>query len=128
MRSELFGAFLLFLMWDFLDFSLLYSTLFHLPPLRFHCVGETQVRYDYGIGWETCSARKLSNDEIIAPLYWRTKAFLRKWRCGSNSERKLSTIFDFVDFFLFGPHFYLRSEHSERKRKYVLHCQMACSK
>jgi hypothetical protein len=90
MRSELFGAFLLFLMGDFLDFSLLYSTLFHLLPLRFHCVGGTQDRCDYGIGWQTCSARKLSNCEIIpAPLYWRTEAFLRKWRCGSNLERKL---------------------------------------
>jgi hypothetical protein len=86
MRSEFFGAFLLFLMEDFLDFSLL----FHLPPLRFHCVGGTQVRCNYGIGWQTCSARKLSNGEIIpAPLYWRTEAFLRKWRCGSNSEHKL---------------------------------------
>jgi hypothetical protein len=85
MRSELFGAFLLFLMGDFLDFSLLYSTLFHLPPLRIHCVGGTQDRCDYGIGWQTCSARKLSNGEIIpGPLYWRTEAFLRKWRCGSN--------------------------------------------
>jgi hypothetical protein len=81
MRSELFGAFLLFLMGDFSDFSLL-STLFHLPPLRFHCVGGTQVRWDYGICWQTCSARKLSNGEIIVPLYWRTEAFLRKWRCG----------------------------------------------
>jgi hypothetical protein len=99
MRSELFGAFLLFLMGDFLDFSLLYSTLFHLPSLRFHCIGGTQVRCDYGIGWQTSSARKLSKGEIIAPLYWRTEAFLRKWRCGSNSERKLSSIFDFADFF-----------------------------
>jgi hypothetical protein len=54
MRSELFGAFLLFLMGDFLDFSQLYSTLFHLQPFRFHCVGGT---------------RKISNSEIIhAPL------------------------------------------------------------
>jgi hypothetical protein len=90
MRSELFGAFLLFLMGDFLDFSLLYSTLFHLPALRFHCVGGTQDRCDYSIGWQTCFARKLSNGEIIpAPLYWRSEAFLRKWRCGSNSEHKL---------------------------------------
>ncbi len=35
-----------------------------------------------------------------APLYWRTEAFLRKWRCGSNSERKLWTRFDLADFFL----------------------------
>ncbi len=37
---------------------------------------------------------------IPAPLYWRTEVFLRKWRCGSNSERKLWTIFDLADFFL----------------------------
>ncbi len=50
----------------------------------------------------TCSARKLSNSEIIpAPLYWRTEALLCKWRCGSNSERKLWTRFEFADFFLF---------------------------
>jgi hypothetical protein len=60
MRTELFSAFLLFLMGDFLDFSLQNSTLFHL-------FGEI----------------------IPAQLYWRTEALLRKWRCGSNSERKL---------------------------------------
>ncbi len=49
----------------------------------------------------TCSARKLKYGRIIpAPLYWRTEAFLRKWRCGSNSERKLWTRFDLTDFFL----------------------------
>ncbi len=48
-----------------------------------------------------CSARKLSNGEIIpAPLYWRTEALLRKRRCGSNSERKLWSWIEFVDFFL----------------------------
>jgi hypothetical protein len=37
-----------------------------------------------------CSARKLNHGGIIpAPLYWRTEAFLRKWRCGSNTQRKL---------------------------------------
>jgi hypothetical protein len=78
-------------MGDFLNFSLLYSTLFHLPPLRFHStVGGTQDRCDYGVGWQTCSARKLSNGEIIpAPLYWRTEAFLRKWRCGAKLQDKL---------------------------------------
>ncbi len=37
---------------NFLDFSVLYSTLLHLPPLRFHCVGRccdrTQDSFDYG--------------------------------------------------------------------------------
>jgi hypothetical protein len=28
-----------FLKWDFIIFAILYSTLLHLPPLRFHCVG-----------------------------------------------------------------------------------------
>ncbi len=43
---------------DFLDFLIvLYSTLLHLPPLRFHCVGEcwdrTQDCCDFGIGIQT---------------------------------------------------------------------------
>jgi hypothetical protein len=37
-------------------FSLLYSTLLHLPPLRFHCVGgywdRTQDSCDFGIGFQ----------------------------------------------------------------------------
>jgi hypothetical protein len=61
----LFGAFLLFL-GDFLDFHYFIQDCF------------------------ACSARKLSKGEIIpAPFYWRTEALLRKWRCGSNLERKL---------------------------------------
>ncbi len=73
MRTELSGAFLLFF-W-----------IFH--NIIQHCF--------------TCSARKLSNGEIIpAPLYWSTEAFLRKWRCGSNSESKLWSWFEFADFFL----------------------------
>ncbi len=48
----------------------------------------------------TCSDRKLYCGEIIpVPLYWRTEAFLRKWRCRSNSPRKLWTRFEFADFF-----------------------------
>jgi hypothetical protein len=35
-------------------FSILYSTLLHLPPLRFHCIGGCWVRIkdccDFGIG------------------------------------------------------------------------------
>jgi hypothetical protein len=35
-------------------FAVLYSTLLHLPPLRFHCVGgcwdRTHDCYDFGIG------------------------------------------------------------------------------
>ena len=93
MRSELFGAFLLFLM-VFLDFSLLYSTLFHMLPLTFHCV-------DHGIS-SNHSAR--SDPHIILFLYlfmWiRRTCSARKWRCGSNSERKLWTRFEFADFFL----------------------------
>ncbi len=38
-------------------FSVLYSTLLHLPPLRFHCVGgywdRTQDSCDFGIGFQT---------------------------------------------------------------------------
>jgi hypothetical protein len=37
-------------------FSAIYSTLLHLPPLRFHCVGgcwdRTQDSFDFGIGCE----------------------------------------------------------------------------
>jgi hypothetical protein len=38
-------------------FFVLYATLFHLPPLRFHCVGgcwdRTQDSCDFGIGSQT---------------------------------------------------------------------------
>jgi hypothetical protein len=38
-------------------FYVLYSTLFHLPALRFHCVGgcwdRTQDSCNYGIDWQT---------------------------------------------------------------------------
>ncbi len=38
-------------------FYVLYSTLFHLPPLRFHCVGgcwdPSQDYCDFGIGSQT---------------------------------------------------------------------------
>jgi len=82
MRSELFGAFLLFFNGFIFYFSLLYSTLFHLSPLRL--------------------AR--SDPHIILFLYLfmciRRTCSARKWRCGSNSERKLWTRFEFADFFL----------------------------
>ncbi len=49
----------------------------------------------------TCSALKLKHGKIIPSLlYWRTEAFLCKWRCGSNSPRKLWTRFYLADFFL----------------------------
>jgi hypothetical protein len=39
------------------NFFFFYSTLFHLPPLRIHCVGgrwdRTQGSCDYGIGSQT---------------------------------------------------------------------------
>jgi hypothetical protein len=42
---------------DFIFFCVLYSTLLHLPPLRFHCVGRcwdrTQDSCDFGIGSQT---------------------------------------------------------------------------
>ncbi len=42
---------------DFFFFYVRYSTLFHLPPLGFHCVGgcwdRTQDSYDYDIGCQT---------------------------------------------------------------------------
>jgi hypothetical protein len=42
---------------DFFFFNVQYSTLLHLPPLRFHCVGgcwdRTQDSCDYGIGCQT---------------------------------------------------------------------------
>ncbi len=54
--------------------------------------------YLRGINIKTCSACKLNHgDIIVAPLYWRTKAFLRKWRCGAKLQ------FNSRIFFLFGP-------------------------
>jgi hypothetical protein len=48
-----------------------------------------------------CPQIKILYSKIIpAPLYWRTEAFLRKWQCGSNPERKFWTIYEFADFFL----------------------------
>jgi hypothetical protein len=48
--NNLTGGFLIF-------FYVLYSTLLHLPPLRFYCVGEcwdrTQDCCDFGIGSQT---------------------------------------------------------------------------
>ncbi len=44
--------------------------------------------------------KKNCGEIIPAPLYWRTEAFLRKWRCGSSSPCKLLTRFDLADFFL----------------------------
>ncbi len=57
--------------------------------------------YSCFINKKACSANKLEYSKIIsAPLNWRTEAFPRKWRCGSNSPRKLWTKFDLADFFL----------------------------
>ncbi len=48
LKKDFFGFFI---------FYVLYSTLIHLPPLRFHCVGgcrnRTQDCCDYGIGCQT---------------------------------------------------------------------------
>jgi hypothetical protein len=97
MRSELFGAFLLFFNGIFLDFSLLYSTLFHLSPLT-STVSTTAL----AVRRSNHSAR--SHPHIILFLYLfmciRRTCSARKWRCGSNSERKLWTRFEFADFFL----------------------------
>jgi hypothetical protein len=46
---------------------------------------------------KTCSVH---GEIIAAPIKWRTEAFLRQWRCGSNSERKLCNRFELADFFL----------------------------
>ncbi len=47
-----------------------------------------------------CLQIKIYCKIIPVPLYWRTEAFLRKWRRGSNSPRKLWTRFDVANFFL----------------------------
>jgi hypothetical protein len=54
------------------SFYVLYSTLFHLPPLRVHCVGgcwdRTQDSCDYGIGCQT-----LYNHSARSHLIWNLK-------------------------------------------------------
>ncbi len=55
-------------------FKALYSTLLHLPPLRFHCVGGCWDRTldccDFGIGIENISVR------LRKGLYWRGEIVL----------------------------------------------------
>ncbi len=58
-RMNHFKVFLRGFFW-FFSFGLRYSTLLHLPPLRFHCVegcrGRTQDSCDYGIGSQSSDA------------------------------------------------------------------------
>ncbi len=98
MRSELFGAFLLFFnvfFWIFQYFIQLCFTCRPSHPL----VSTTALAVRRWNHW--------SNPQIILFLYLfictvctRRTCSARKWRCGSNSERKLWTRFEFTDFFL----------------------------
>ncbi len=93
MQSELFGAFLLFIMFFFGFFTTLFNSVSpvapHIPLCRLrHWLLDARITrldlihisFSYMCIRRTCSARK--------------------WWCGSNSERKLWTRFEFADFFL----------------------------
>ncbi len=97
MRSELFDAFLLF-------FNVFF--IFHcFIQLCFTCrpSNSTVSTTALAVRRSNHSARS-DPPHIILFLYLlvciRRTCSARKWRCGSNSERKLWTRFEFADFFL----------------------------
>ncbi len=61
--------------WIFYICNLQYSTLLHLPPLRFHCAGGcwdwTQECCDFGIGSQTLTTRLDLVHVYLYPVAWR---------------------------------------------------------
>ena len=97
MRSELFSAFLIFLMVFFWIFHYFIQLCFTCRPSH-STVSTTALavrRSNHSVRYDP---------HIILFLYLfmciRRTCSARKWRCGSNSERKLWTRFEFADFFL----------------------------
>jgi hypothetical protein len=97
MRSELFGAFLLF-------FNVLFFIFHYFIQLCFTCRPSHSTVSTTALAVRRSNHSARSDPHIILFLYFftciRRTCSACKWRCGTNLERKLRTRFEFADFFL----------------------------
>ncbi len=97
MRSELFVMFLLFFNGFFGFFTTLFNTVSPVAPQIPLC----QLRHWLSNTLTTqLDLIHISLSYLYLFVCIRRTCSARKWRCGSNSEHKLWTRFEFADFFL----------------------------